>query len=117
MEIRLYEPCSYLGSSIFKTESARLNEARRFFLVAENLALGRKSTLQKFARYIRYGVLSVSDAESLLLGRLPVQLLRRYQLFKYWISSGFDKESSFYFNSAQLWQKEENPVESITLFP
>lgn len=117
MTPNIYEPTSFLGSPIFKTESARLDEARRFFRVAENLALGRKSTLQKFARYIRFGLLSVLDAESLLLGRLPLDKLRRYQLAKYWISYGFVPESWFYFNPAQLWQKEEMDAENIIPFP
>lgn len=118
MKLMINEPCSFLGSPIFKTESARINEARRFFRVAQNLALGRKGTLQKFARYIRYGLLSVSDAEQILLGRLSLEKLRRYQLAKYWISSGFDSEQSFYFNPSQLWQKEVvEKVENITLFP
>lgn len=111
------EPLSYVGTRIYKTESARLNEARRFFRVASSLSLGRKRTLEKFARYIRHGFLSVVDCQDLLLGRLSLDKLRRYQLAKYWISSGFDKESAFYFNPSQLWPEKEKDVESITLFP
>ena len=111
------EPLSYVGTRIYKSESARLGEARRFFRVASSLSLGRKSTLAKFARYIRHGFLAVSDCQDLLLGRMTLDKLRRYQLAKYWISSGFDEESAFYFNPAQLWPEKEKDVESITLFP
>lgn len=110
------EPLSYVGTRIYKTELARLNEARRFFRVATFLSLGRKRTLEKFARYIRYGFLAVADAQDLLLGRLPLEKLRRYQLAKYWISSGFDSESAFYFDPVQLWPEKEKDEESITLF-
>lgn len=111
------EPLSYVGTRIYKTESARLNESRRFFRVASSLSLGRKRTLEKFARYIRHGFLAVADCQDLLLGRLSQDKLRRYQLAKYWISSGFDEESAFYFNPAQLWPEKEKDVESIILFP
>lgn len=113
-----YDPTSVLGSRIFKTESARLSEALRFFRVAQNLSLCRKGTLSKFARYIRHGFLSLDDAQALLLGRLSVEKLNRYTLVKYYISSGFDDESSFYFKPSQLWPKDaEKVVESIIPFP
>ena len=99
------------------TESARVNDARAFFRVSTNLNLARCSTLKKFSRYIRFGVLSLSDAEGILLNRLSADKLRRYQLLKYWISSGFDVESSFYFNPSQVWQDTEKEVENIIPFP
>lgn len=111
------KPLSCVGTPIMATESARLNASSRFFRVSSNLSLARKSTLLKFTRYIRFGLLAPQDAQDLILGRLPLRKLRKYQLVKYWISSGFDREHSFYYSPTQLWHEKENPVESITLFP
>lgn len=117
-----FEPAlSYLGSSIHRTPEARLNDALRFFKVSSNLRLARRCTLEKFARYIRHGFLSVQDAQDIILDRLPKLKMRRYNLAKYWISSGFESESAFYFVPLEaIWQKEEEAgkvVENTTLFP
>lgn len=92
-----------------------MNDARAFFRVASNLGLCRSRTLQKFSRYIRYGVLSVSDAQGIILNRISSVKMQKYQLMKYWISDGWIPESSFYFNPVQLWP-DLGKVESITLF-
>lgn len=118
----IFEPAlSYLGSSIHRTPEARLNDALRFFKVSLNLRIARRSTLEKFARYIRHGFLSVQDAQDIILDRLPKSKMRRYNLAKYWISSGFESESAFYFVPLEvIWQKEEEvgkEVVNITLFP
>lgn len=94
---RLARPCSYLGSPIKMTEAARLNDSRAFFRVSVNLSLARRTTLVKFARYIRYGFLSMQDAQDLILGRLPRDKLRAYQLAKFWISYWDFPESFFLF--------------------
>ena len=110
------KPLSCLLSPIHMTEGARINDARAFFRVSTNLGLARPRTLQKFSRYIRYGILSVSDAEGIILNRLPKDKMYKYQLFKYLVSEGWTTEQSFYFNPSQVWQDFEK-VENITLFP
>lgn len=115
--IDIFHPVSYLGTPIYKTETARIGEAVRFFKVAQNLHIGRNYTIMKFARYIRHGLLSCKDAEDLLLGRLDPFKLRRYSLAKYWISSGFASEDMFYFKPSQLWPVVVPENQSITLFP
>lgn len=111
------KPLSYLGSPIHKTEEARANDARGFFRVASSLGLGRRTSLVKFARYIRYGFLSVRDAQDLLLGRLDPAKTYLYSLAKYWISSGFVSEDWFYFKSSALWQEvDAAEAENTTLF-
>lgn len=110
-------PLSCLLSPIHMTEMARVNDARAFFRVSSNLGLARPRTLKKFSRYIRFGVLSVSDAEGIILNRLPVDKMRKYQLIKYLISYGWINEESFYFNPSQVWHDIPEKVESITLFP
>lgn len=115
-----FKPCSYLGSPIHKTDEARANDARGFFRVASSLGLGRRTSLVKFARYIRFGFLSVRDAQDLLLGRLAPEKTYRYSLAKFWIKAGFVPESWFYFNPKALWQEAEDVekvVVNITLFP
>lgn len=113
-----FKPCSYLGSPIHKTVEARADDARRFFRVSFSLGLGRRTSLIKFARYIRGGFLSVRDAQDLLLGRLPQEKVNRYSLAKYWISSGFVPEEWFNFEPRSLWSEEkEKVVASTTLFP
>ena len=117
--MNFFKPLSYLGSPIHKTEEARANDARGFFRVASALGLGRRSTLVKFARYIRFGFLSVRDAQDLLLGRLESKKVARYSLAKYWISSGYETEYWFYFNPKQLWHAEEDAekvVENTTQY-
>lgn len=116
--MNFFKPCSYLGSPIHKTEEARADDARRFFRVCVSLGLGRRTSLVKFARYIRGGFLSVRDAQDLLLGRLSPEKVNRYSLAKYWIRSGFVPEEWFYFEPRSLWLEEkEKLVESTTLFP
>lgn len=110
------KPLSYLLSPIHKTEQARVNDARAFFRVSSNLGIARRSTLVKFARYIRFGFLSLSDAQGIILNRLPAEKMHRYQLAKFWISFWNVPEHSFYFNPSALWPEVEK-VESITLFP
>lgn len=114
----LDRPVSYLGSPIKVTEEARYKESSRFFRVASNIGLSRrKSTLSKFCRYIRYGFLSVQDAQDLLLGRLPLLKLRRYQLAKYWIRNHFLSENWFYFYPSMLWREKDAEAVNITVFP
>lgn len=117
--MNFFKPCSYLGSPIHKTEEARANDARGFFRVCDSLGIGRRSTLVKFARYIRFGFLSVRDAQDLLLGRCDPAKTARYSLAKYWISSGFCPEEWFYFNPKSLWPEEVavKEVVNTTLFP
>lgn len=110
-------PVSYLRSPIKVTEQARLNDSLAFFRVCSHLGLARKATRVKFARYIRYGFLSVQDAQDLLNGRLSREKLYRYSLAKYLISFRYLPESWFYFNKSALWQEEEKKVVNTTLFP
>lgn len=110
-------PVSYLRSPIKVTEQARLNDSLAFFRVCSHLGIARQSTRVKFARYIRYGFLSVQDAQDLILGRLPDWKLMRYALAKYWITAGFFPEEWFYFKKSALWLVEEEKVVSTTLFP
>lgn len=115
---KMNKPESYLGSPIKLTEEARYNESTRFFRVASSLGLARrKSTLTKFCRFIRYGVLSAQDAQDLLFNRLPYGKLMRYSLMKYWISNHFIEESWFYFNSFMVWPVNPTEVENTIVFP
>lgn len=111
------KPISALLSPIHMTDEARVNDARAFFRVSTHLGFARRSTLVKFSRYIRFGLLSPSDAEGIILNRLSPDKMRKYQLIKYWISSGWISESSFYFNPAQLWQDIPAEKENTILFP
>ena len=114
----LASPVSYLRSPIKVTEQARLNDSLAFFRVCSHLGIARKSTRVKFARYIRYGFLSVRDAQDLINGRLSREKLYLYSLAKYLIVSWDLPESWFYFNKSALWQEEEEKVvASTTLFP
>lgn len=113
----LARPVSYLRSPIKVTEQARLNDSLAFFRVCSYLGIARKSTRVKFARYIRYGFLSVRDAQDLLNGRLSREKLYLYSLAKYLIASWDLPESWFYFKKSALWHEEDEKVVSTTLFP
>lgn len=114
--IDFLRPNSFLGSVVHATEEARFNDSVRFFRVASALGIARRSTLLKFSRYIRYGFLSVQDAQDLIYGRLSREKVYRYSLAKYWIKCGFVEESWFYFKPSALWRVDVPKLENITLF-
>ena len=61
---------SYLGDSIYHTEQARYNSAVAWYRSILNLGFSKTDEIIRYARFIRKGVLSSSEASSLFYGRI-----------------------------------------------
>lgn len=107
---------SYLGDPIYHTPGARYNDAIRWYRTLMNLGFPKTENIVRLARFIRYGVLSSSEASAVFYGRLPVDKSNRYSLMIYWIEYKWIDEGHFYYKDVDLWQNLD-AVESITLFP
>lgn len=108
---------SYIGDSIYHTEQARYNSAVAWYRSILNLGFPKTDEIIRYARFIRYGVLSSSEASSLFYGRMRSDKMKRFLLMVYYIEDGWVPEQDFYFKPIEsLWHDME-VVENTTLFP
>lgn len=108
---------SYLGGSIHHTATARYNSAVRWYRTLINLGFPATPEITRLARFIRYGVLNVSEASAVFYGRLSDRLTARYSWMLYVIEYKFLPEDWFYFKFIDWSWLNTEKVKNTTLFP
>ena len=108
---------SYLGGPIYHTATARYNSALSWYRTLMNLGYLQTDLIVRLARFIRYGVLNVQEASSVLSGRISKRLTNRYSLMIFWIDEGWLPEDWFYFKFIDWSWLDTEKVENTTLFP
>lgn len=109
---------SYLGDTIYHTADARYNQAIQWYRTLLNLGFQKSEQIIRLARFIRYGVLSASEASLVFYGRLPECQKMRFELMIYWIDESWIPEEHFYFKFIDWsWLDMESPAVSTALFP